>query len=110
MRRSSLRPISILLIAMAALPTAAWADAIDGDWCFADGKHLSIEGPRIVTPGGTTMNGDYDRHGFAYVVPVNEPGAGSKVTMILLDEETMQLQLETAGGKPQTWRRCKLTT
>ncbi len=24
--------------------------AVDGDWCYSDGRHLSIEGPTIITP------------------------------------------------------------
>ncbi len=31
---------------------AARADAIDGDWCQADGRHMTIRGPEITTPGG----------------------------------------------------------
>ena len=40
----------------------ARADAIDGNWCGPDGRTLTIEGPRITTPGGTAMRGDHDRH------------------------------------------------
>ena len=34
------------------------ADAIDGDWCKADGKRMKIRGPEIVTPGGTGRGGN----------------------------------------------------
>ena len=93
----------------------ARADAIDGNWCFKGGKTMSIDGPRIVTPGGAQMTGDYDRHGFAYTVPETEPGAGSKVTMILIDDDTLHLTTESGGGGAakgpmQVWRRCDLTT
>ena len=40
--------------ALIALSVPAHADAIDGDWCRADGKRMSIHGPAIVTPGGGT--------------------------------------------------------
>jgi hypothetical protein len=43
----------------------AKADAIDGDWCFADGRHFSIRGPRITTPAGRETQGDYSRHAFS---------------------------------------------
>lgn len=80
------------------------ADAIDGDWCHADGRRLSIAGPEIVTPGGTRMKGDYDRHHFNYVVPASEPGAGGSVAMILQGE--LQMHLKPPSGEGQTWRRC----
>ena len=35
-------------IAVVALASPALADAIDGNWCRADGKRMSIEGPAIV--------------------------------------------------------------
>ena len=71
-------------------PASVRADAIDGDWCHADGRRLSIHGPDLVTPGGRQIVGDYDRHGFVYVVPQGESGAGDKVVMTLLSETRMQ--------------------
>ena len=62
------------------------ADAIDGDWCRADGKRMKIRGPEIVTPGGTQTRGDYSRHSFSYVIPAGEAGAGENVSIILLSE------------------------
>jgi hypothetical protein len=47
-----------IALALAGLVTAAHADAIDGDWCSADGRSLSITGPTIRTPGGATITGD----------------------------------------------------
>ena len=83
---------------------SALADAIDGDWCHADGRHLSIHGPDIVTPGGTHMKGDYDRHGFVYVVPATEPGAGTTITMVLMSE--LQMRMNDPNSADQLWRRC----
>ena len=82
----------------------AHADAIDGDWCFSDGRRLTISGPEIVTPGGAKLTGDYDRHHFRYVVPAPEPGAGATVAMVLLSE--IQMTLKPPAGEDQTWRRC----
>jgi hypothetical protein len=87
----------------------ARADAIEGNWCAPDGRTLTIEGPRITTPDGTVMKGDYDRHGFTYVVPAGEAGAGTQVTMVLLNEETVRLTAE-AGSGPEIWRRCDVTS
>ena len=82
----------------------AWADKIDGDWCFGDGRHFSIDGPRIVTPLGSHIEGSYARHSFSYVVPTPEPAAGQIVRMLLLNENTVDLSL--GGGATETWHRC----
>ncbi len=90
-------------VAMQAGP--ARADAIDGNWCSPDGKHISIDGPRIVTPGGTKMKGDYDRHGFRYVVPSREKPAGARVEMRQINEDTVHVTI--GKGPTKIWRRCK---
>ena len=104
-------PLAALAAALA--PTAGHADAIDGHWCLA-GKHLEIEGPHIVTPAGSRMQGDYSRHAFSYRVPTNEGAAGAMVWMVLLGEETMQLavgkQPHEAGAAVETWHRCPAPT
>lgn len=97
---------------LAAAP--AWADAIDGNWCFA-AKQLAIRGPAIVTPGGTAMQGDYDRHHFSYTVPPGEADTGKTVVMVLLSETAMHLSVganaaEAAKATPELWRRCSATT
>lgn len=102
--RSAAAMVAILI----GLSSAVHADAIDGDWCFATSS-LTISGPSIRTPAGTEMRGDYDRHGFAYVVPSHEPGAGAQVVMRLNNDEMMTL-IRRAGGQdsaPEVWRRCK---
>ena len=89
-----------------ALTPPVAADAIDGWWCSSDGRSLSIEGPRILTPGGTTLSGEYGRHDFSYTVPPREPGTGSITRMTLLSEETMELHPGTVKGKAEIWTRC----
>ena len=70
----------LLLAGAAALAAgAAQADAIDGAWCSADGRRLSIQGSNIVTPGGTAMVGRYGRHDFSYDTPASEPQGGAPV-------------------------------
>jgi hypothetical protein len=81
----------------------AHADAIDGTWCGPDGGTLSIDGPRIVTPGHARLTGEYTRHAFRYEAPAREPDAGTQVTLLLLDEDTVRL--ERTGGS-EIWRRC----
>jgi len=91
-------------VALVAGASLARADAIDGQWCFGS-SHFEINGPNIRTPGGNDIIGNYDRHGFSYVVPASEQGAGTEVVMVLLNEETVHL---TRGrATPETWKRCK---
>jgi len=97
----------LALVAAATLslvPDGARADAIDGNWCAADGRVMTIEGAAIVTPGGRQTTGDYSRHAFSYVVPTGESGAGSMVAMVLLNEETVRLRVGEAAD--EIWHRC----
>ena len=100
-----------LIIAATVLCVAspAFADRIDGEWCHAS-QSLQIEGPSIRTPGGSQIQGDYSRHGFAYVVPVPEPDAGTEIIMHLNNEEQMTLTRKKSEKPDETWRRCKVTS
>ena len=82
------------------------ADAIDGDWCRADGKRMSIRGPAIVTPGGKEIRGDYTRHFFSYVIPAGEAGAGNTMSITLLSEYLAHAR-EGDAAPLQEWRRCQ---
>lgn len=100
-------------LAPIAFAAPALADAIDGQWCDRTGRTFEIDGPKIVTPGGTTMTGDYTRHAFTYVVPAGEANAGQTVEMILLGEDDLDLTVGPAGGarsQPERWRRCNVTS
>jgi hypothetical protein len=112
MRHRPTPTLAAALLATVLLPArAAHADVIDGNWCHADGRHMSIKGPDIVTSSGAHLAGDYTRHSFAYVVPTAEPGAGQTVSMILINEMTVHLTMraEASGAAPgpvQIWVRC----
>lgn len=105
--------LAVAVMAFLLLPVApALADRIDGNWCFAAGRHLSIDGPAIVTPGGKSMTGDYDRHGFRYVAPAGEADAGARIDMMQFDDDTIQVVITPPDGPARTeiWNRCDLTT
>jgi hypothetical protein len=91
-----------LVLLLAARP--AYADVIDGAWCLDSGMRMMINGPTIVTPAGTRTQGNYSRHAFSYVVPASEPGAGTTVSMLLVNEETVRVRNGTAAE--ETWHRC----
>ena len=99
---------AVFVVALAVVPiSSARADAIDGTWC-KETKTMQIDGPAIVTPGGHSIKGDYNRHAFRYVVPANEPGAGQRVDMILMDE--YDVQVKVGDGAPEVWKRCEPTS
>jgi hypothetical protein len=106
MRRPSFLALfaAAALAAMAAAP--ARADAIDGDWCKADGKRMKIRGPAMVTPGGKAISGDYTRHSFVYVVPTGEPGEGETVSIVLLSEYLAHARQGASDAPIQVWNRC----
>jgi hypothetical protein len=105
-RRSLWLFAGVAAVALIELATPAYADAIDGDWCRADGSQMSIHGPEITTPGGKQTRGDYTRHFFSYVIPAGEAGAGETVNITLLSEYLAHARV---GSDPtvQVWRRCQ---
>ncbi len=104
---------SLAFLLLAAAAPSVRADVIDGDWCYSDGRHLTIKGPEIVTPAGNKTAGNYSRHYFTYVAPAGEPSAGETIAMTLINENVMHLHRgETAASGNATppateiWRRC----
>src|SRR5512139_1693575 len=104
MRKRTLMLVA-MVSALSGLARPALADAIDGDWCQAGGKRMSIRGPAIVTPGGQRTSGNYTRHFFSYVVPAGESDAGATVDIQLLGEDLARAR---QGSDPAVheWRRC----
>ena len=97
--------IAGVLLALTGGP--AIADVVDGDWCSADGRHLSIRGPAIVTPAGNELAGLYSRHSFSYVVPSGEPRSGDTVHLRLLNPDTVALWVGTGStNQEEIWQRC----
>ncbi len=103
---------------LGVLSGAARADAIDGDWCYRDGKRFSINGPDFVTPGGNRIQGDYERYAFAYQIPKSEARAGLVVSMVFIDDDTLHVTRGKAkaafsekgvspGGSFEVWHRCR---
>ena len=87
----------------------AFADAIDGNWCHPDGRRFTIRGPAITTPGGSQLQGNYDRHHFSYRIPTPEPRAGDSVFMTLMGEYLVHLRVgadEASAGPVEAWNRC----
>lgn len=107
------RLLAATALALAATTIPAMADRIDGQWCDGKGKSVQIDGPKIVTPGGTAMRGKYDRHGFEYTVPANEPGAGNLVVMIQHSDNDVDVMSGPPGeARPaaERWHRCDVVS
>jgi hypothetical protein len=100
--------IAIVAVLALAGASSALADSIDGNWCDGKGRQMSIQGPTIVTPGGTTMEGRYSRHAFSYAVPERESPAGAAVSMTLAGETVIRLRV--GEGAIETWNRCERTS
>ncbi len=102
--------LPLLFISLTA--ARAEADAIDGEWCAADGKRLLIQGPEIVTPEGRKVTGVYHRHSFIYEGQAGSAEYGQVIYMDLLSEEEMRLVRVKDGetSAAQLWRRCQVTS
>lgn len=113
MRSALLKPQMLKSLVLSALigpvlASTAFADRIDGDWCFGT-LTLHVSGPAIRTPGGHDITGDYARHAFRYTVPADEPQSGAEIFMQLLNEEEMTLFRPSTADKPaaeERWTRC----
>ena len=105
-----MRRAMAIACALAALATPALADAIDGDWCAADGRSLSIDRQKIKTPGGVAITGDYARHEFVYRAPKQDADAGQVVYLRLFDDNDMgsvHVKDGKADGDVVMWHRCQ---
>jgi len=101
--------VIVALCMVFAFSSLVQADAIDGHWCFSDGRSLSIDGSDIMTPGGRSIKGEYDRHAFAYKAPQGERDAGATISMVLVSDDVLNLFRNRAqsDAKPEVWKRCK---
>ena len=106
---------SLAAAATVSLSPEARADAIDGNWCYTDGRRMAINGPEIVTPAGTRTMGNYSRHYFSYKIPASDPMAGQSVYMALQNENTVNIATgadatAAAQAPVEVWHRCPPAT
>ncbi len=101
-----------MLLFLFLLPTAAFADKIDGIWCSEAGGRVDIEGTKISLSGKAAFDGQYARHEFLYTVPVGEDHAGDQIYMHLQGEENMTSVTvkDGQGVDPVAWKRCAATS
>lgn len=104
---NGLRALALGGLVLCMTVPAASADAIDGEWCNTDGKHITINGPDITLPDGAKLQGNYTRHSFAYTVPESQPAAGTPMIMTLVNENLAVAKAYRGGILPMTWKRCE---
>ncbi len=89
----------------------ALADKIDGNWCSAKGRSISVDGSSVVTPGGTAIIANYDRHHVDFVIPDGEPGAGDRFSADQLNHEENSVSILPHSGDdrstPEIWTMCR---
>lgn len=107
-----MRPLvrQALVFAFVFVATPALADRIDGDWCNGRGARLHIEGPRLHTPSGRMVIGEYTRHTFRYIGPHGENDEGAEIRMIQRSDQEMTLFRGRSAREGETWRRCNLSS
>ena len=98
---------------LALLATQANAQGIDGEWCRME-RSFKIQGPSILTYGGSQVTGENEQNAFRYFAPANEPESGTEIFMILRSEQTLYLLRRPQGQKDfhgrEAWQRCKVTS
>ncbi len=109
MNRKSIA-VATLFIRITTLPvSAALAQslpALDGNWCHADGKRLTVKGSDVVTPAGKPLRAEYARTFASWVIPDGEPNAGATITMMLVGSDRAHTREGAADTPPLEWRRC----
>ena len=110
MRKAQKTFLAALVLLLSSGP--ALADRIDGTWCSPEGDAMTIEGSRVVTPGGNEVHGNYNRHHVDYAVPDGEPNAGGRINADQIDDERIRVtvirlvQLEPPAH--EIWTRCEV--
>lgn len=91
---------------------SAFADQIDGSWCAPTGESMTIEGSTVITPGGRTLSGRYDRHNFSYDIPDGETSAGGRVDANQIDDQHIRVTIAPPAQKEPAphaiWTRCEV--
>ena len=104
----------LIAVVLLATTTIAVADQIDGTWCSPSGDSMTIEGSRIVTPGGHVATGRYNRHHVDYEVPEGETNAGHRVNADQLNDEEIRVVVigkEPSANDPgKIWTKCQVTS
>ncbi|MEO9874587.1 MAG: hypothetical protein ABJM26_13770 [Anderseniella sp.] len=104
----------LILFMLLATTTIAVADQIDGTWCSPSGASMTVEGTRIVTPGGNVVTGRYNRHHVDYEVPEGETDAGGRVSADQLNDEQIRVIVmgkdPAANAPSEIWTKCQVTS
>lgn len=99
------------IIILVAATQPALADQIDGNWCSPDGQSISVDGPNVVTPGGSKISANYDRHHVDFQIPEGEPHSGDRFSADQLNDDQISVSITRArdarAGKAVIWTPCR---
>ena len=98
----------VVLIGFFFTASSAMADALDGDWCNPNDGKLTVDGSKIITPGGIEVIGNYTRHRFDYTAPAGDWQAGKSIVLQQFSDELMEVSVD--GGKGVPWRPCQVVS
>lgn len=101
------------LCCLVSLALVAGETGVDGSWCAADGRRISVDGLSVVTPGGQRATGRYSLRAFTFELPAGEWLAGAEVWMERKGADAVRVSTLSKGheGPPphDLWRRCRIT-
>ncbi|MEM7170879.1 MAG: hypothetical protein AAF530_11965 [Pseudomonadota bacterium] len=93
-----------------------WAQAplVDGSWCAADGRRITVEGLTVLTPEGQRTQGEYGDRAFRFQAPPGEWPAGAIIWMELKSSDSVRVSVESDSqqGPPphDRWIRCDVVS
>ncbi len=111
---AQLLKICVLTTALiGAMSQPVFADQINGNWCSASGKTLSINGSDVITPAGNQVSANHERHHIDYQIPAGEPNAGAQFSADQLNDNEISVKIikgtPSIEGKSEIWTACKPT-
>ncbi len=104
-------PLLCLLLAFGAAPGGdARAGGLDGAWCSPDGRRLTLQGDRVITPNGRDVAGSYLSDAFRFRMPQGEWAAGAEIWLEPKGPDAARVSRlrDNHSGPPphDLWRRC----
>lgn len=104
-------PLLAATVILIAATQPALADRIDGNWCSPKGQSISVDGPKVITPGGNAVTANYDRHHVDFEIPKGEKNSGDRFSADQLNDDEISVSIIPASGegssKAVIWMPCK---
>ncbi|WP_425416827.1 hypothetical protein [Oricola indica] len=104
----TMQRLALILPALLLFAAPARAHEIDGNWCSADGRMLSVHEGTASIPSGAKVIGEHKDHIFRYVGPAEDPESGHDVRIRIFHDEDLVLEriIEGSPQPEERWHRC----